>query len=100
MNTALRLTVGMLLLASAAAFAAPGGNPGPPSQFPGNGNGPSQGWPHGGGGPGDIGSGGGNDGGFVPPAGTNSTVNTVPEPSTILLSIAALAVLAGVSRRR
>ena len=102
MKTLAGVAVGALLLAVAGAFAA--GNGGPPSQFPGNGNGPPNGWfPGGGGGLGSSGGFPGEDGGFVPTAGPAigpSTVNTVPEPSTILLSIAALAVLAGLSRRR
>ena len=94
MNTVIRVTVGVLLLAAAAAFAAPGGNIGPPSQFPGNGNGPPHGSPHGNGTGGSSGSDGESGPSDVP------DVHTVPEPSTLLLSIAALGIMAGLTSRR
>jgi len=127
MKVVVRVTAGALLLAAAGALAGPVG--GPPSQFPGNGNGPPHGWfPGGGGGlggPGDLPGPGpsGSDTVFVPPiepavipppmepavipsfvaptgpAISPSTANTVPEPSTLFLSIAAV-VLAGVASRR
>ena len=127
MMVAVRVMAGALLLAAAGALAGPVG--GPPSQFPGNGNGPPQGWFPGGdgglGGPADLPAGGpsGSDTVFVapiepsvipPPIGpavipsvvaptgraiSPSTANTVPEPSTLFLSIAAV-VLAGVASRR
>ena len=106
MDAAIRIIVGLSLATAAIAFAAPDGK-GPPSEFPGNGSGPPQGWHPGngngvGGGIGGSGQPGGSGGagGYVPPAESSSPVNTVPEPSTILLSIAALAILARVSRRR
>jgi|KBSMisStaDraftv2_1062788.scaffolds.fasta_scaffold506691_1 hypothetical protein len=94
-----RLMIGVVLLAAATAYAAPDSK-GPPSEFPGNGNGPPQGW--------SPRNGHGNQ--LLPTGGPTlpspdyaagpSDVHTVPEPSTLLLSVAALAVLARTIRRR
>lgn len=108
MNASIRLMVGLALLSAAATFAAPN-TKGPPSEFPGNGSGPPQGWfPGNGNGldkgapdSGSVGGGGfsGADGGSVHlPSVTD--VHTVPEPSTLLLSMAALGLLARAASRR
>ena len=82
MNVMLRLSAAALLLVAAgtltnSVLAAPGNGNGPPNGFLGQGNGPS-----------------GNQGNG-PNAG-GSAVNTVPEPSTLILSLAALGILARV----
>ena len=80
----------IVLVFAPAAFAVPGNGNGPPSGFPGRGNGPpdnpGSGTPGTGNGPGQQGGG-------------STAGNTVPEPSTILLSLAALGVLLATRRR-
>ena len=108
METAVRLIAGIALLTAAVAYAAPAGK-GPPSEFPGNGNGPPHGWfpgkgnglDKGAGDSGPVGNGGssGSDSGSGYPSSTPD-VHTVPEPSTLVLSIAALGILARVTSRR
>ena len=71
------------VLFSTFAFAVPGHGNGPPDGFPGQGHGPPEGR---GGGPSGLGQGG-------------PSVNTVPEPSTLLLSLAALGLLVQTGRR-
>ena len=90
MNVMLRLSAAALLLVAAgtltnSVLAAPGNGNGPPNGFPGQGNGPS----------GNQGNGPSGDQGNGPNAG-GSAVNMVPEPSTLILSLAALGILARV----
>jgi len=90
MNVMLRLSAAALLLVAAgtltnSVLAAPGNGNGPPNGFPGQGNGPS----------GNQGNGPSGNQGNGPNAG-GSAVNTVPEPSTLILSLAALGILARV----
>ena len=80
-----------MVLFATVALAAPGNGNGPPGGFPGQGNGPPQ----------DRGA---NGNGAGPPSwaggpGGPSSVHTVPEPSTLLLAIAALGLLVRVGRR-
>ena len=71
-----------MVLFATVALAAPGNGNGPPGGFPGQGNGNGAGPPSWAGGPGGP-----------------SSVHTVPEPSTLLLAIAALGLLVRVGRR-
>ena len=87
MNVMLRLSAAALLLVAAgtltnSVLAAPGNGNGPPNGFPGQGSGPS----------GNQGNGPSGDQGNGPNAG-GSAVNMVPEPSTLILSLAALGIL-------
>jgi len=93
-----RLTAAALMLAALAVFspgvfAVPGKGHGPPAEFPGNGNGPPDWAP--GYGPGSSGNGVGGQGTAGP-----SAVNTVPEPSALLLSLTALALLVAAGKRK
>ena len=75
--------LGTALLVLVPASASPGNGKGPPSDFPGNGNGP----------PGSADGWGPTNQPRDPP------VNTIPEPSTLLLSLAALGFLVRARRR-
>jgi len=105
MNVMLRLSAAALLVLAAGSlttsvFGAPGNGGGPPNSNPGNGQGPGNGNGNGNGnGPGNgNGSPNGNQGNG-PNAG-NSAVKTVPEPSTLILSLAALGILARVVSKK
>ena len=105
MNVMLRLSVAALLVLGAGSFStsvlsAPGNGGGPPNGVPGNAHGPGNGnGPGSGNGPGTgNGSPNGNQGNG-PDAGSGS-VNTVPEPSTLILSLAALGILARVVSKK
>ena len=98
MNVMLRLSAAALLLVAAgtltnSVLAAPGNGNGPPNGFPGQGSGPSGN--QGNGPSGNQGNGPSGNQGNGPNAG-GSAVNTVPEPSTLILSLAALGILARV----
>ena len=82
------------LAVSGPTTAAPGNGQGVGNGNQGNGNNGNHGNANNGNGNGNVGSGNGY------PGGGGAVVNTVPEPSTLLLSLAALGVLARMASRR
>ena len=98
MRTGVRSVAVLTLFLAAASFVVPA------TAVPGNGNGPgSNNGNHGNGNSGNNGNTGGNgQGNGIGNSGGNpsgSTVNTVPEPSTLVLSLVALGALLRASRR-